>query len=481
MTKKKRKNKDDSFISTYQTLQNNFNNQEINTLDAIACLFQTQKRIWFNDKDRDRPNFIQKQKIVLNNKVMLPFTYRFFQGIRQEVSGMEKSIDSNRKNYLVDINSRLVSHKKSLKKKSDKYKNGVKFQDKLNISDEKIKKNLFYLRSSYKKLYSLQNQIHEITINTKNKHYPICFGGKKLLNERHSCSNEQEVETWKKEWNKKRNGNFMLVGSHDETQGNSSCQLFYDEKSNQFNFKLPIPNVLKEKYGNELVLKNITIPSYCRDQVKFEVLKHQNNDKEKESLSFRFIKKEKGYAINIGLNIKKKIIKTTSKLGVVGLDINPDNLAVTEVNQFGDFLHSFVIPMDLEGKSSEQSMAIIGDSIKRLMNFCEETNKHLIVEDLNFKKKRSELHKSKSIKYSQMLSSFAYQKVLSLIEIQSYKRGIFVKKVNPAYTSVIGKTHFSIRLGLSDHQGAAMVIARRFYECKEIIKKVVTIRRKSRV
>lgn len=479
--KKERKNKDNTFISTYQTHQTHLTSSQIEAFDDVCHLFQTQKRKWFNNKEKNRTNFIQSQKTMINGKYELPFSYRFFQGIKQEVQGMIKSIDSNRKNYIEDLNGKLKDQQKRIKKQSEKYKNGKLYAEALRLSDDDLKKSLFYLRGRYNRLYHLKNSINNIVNDTKTSNYSICFGGKKLLQQRHLCKNDNEIIAWKKEWYEKRNNAFLLVGSWDESFGCSNGQLDYDIDKDEFLFSLTIPTILKNKHGEKIIIHNVNIPKYCRKQIKHEVLKHKNNDTNKEAISFRFIKSKKGYRINISLNHQKQNIITSSKYGVIGLDINPDNLAVTEINQHGNLIHSFVIKMDLQNKTSEQRLAIVGDSVKKLMNYCSKTNKHLVVENLDFNKKRNDLHNNTNANYARMLSSFAYQKILSLIEIQSYKMGIAIIKVNPAYTSIFGKTHFAVEKGLSNHQAAAMVIARRFYHFKEIVKRKITIVSKGEV
>lgn len=41
------------------------------------------------------------------------------------------------------------------------------------------------------------------------------------------------------------------------------------------------------------------------------------------------------------------------------------------------------------------------------------------------------------------------------------RHGVAVRKVNPAFSSVIGRVKFMARYGLSMHQAAALVLARR--------------------
>ena len=60
-----------------------------------------------------------------------------------------------------------------------------------------------------------------------------------------------------------------------------------------------------------------------------------------------------------------------------------------------------------------------------------------------------------------MLSSFAYSRIQETIRARCYDQGIEVIAVNPAYTSRIGEAKYQERYGLTVHQSAAMVIARR--------------------
>ena len=74
-----------------------------------------------------------------------------------------------------------------------------------------------------------------------------------------------------------------------------------------------------------------------------------------------------------------------------------------------------------------------------------------------------------SRKYSRMLSSFSYGRVKAYFISRGYRQGVEVTQVNPAFSSVIGRVEFSERYGLTVHQAAAMVLARRMLGCSERI------------
>ena len=71
--------------------------------------------------------------------------------------------------------------------------------------------------------------------------------------------------------------------------------------------------------------------------------------------------------------------------------------------------------------------------------------------------------------YRRMLSSFSYDKVKAYFLSRSYRQGVEVRQVNTAFSSVIGRVKFMERYGLSVHQAAALVLARRGLGCSERI------------
>ena len=65
------------------------------------------------------------------------------------------------------------------------------------------------------------------------------------------------------------------------------------------------------------------------------------------------------------------------------------------------------------------------------------------------------------------MSMFAYNKMISAIKSRAEKMGVAVFEVNPAYTSQIGKMKYMKRFGISIHEAASFVIARRAMGFKE--------------
>ena len=68
-----------------------------------------------------------------------------------------------------------------------------------------------------------------------------------------------------------------------------------------------------------------------------------------------------------------------------------------------------------------------------------------------------------------MLSSFRYGKIRACFPSRGLRSGVEIHQVNPAFSSEIGRVKFMERYGLSVHQGAALVLARRLLGCSERI------------
>ena len=97
-------------------------------------------------------------------------------------------------------------------------------------------------------------------------------------------------------------------------------------------------------------------------------------------------------------------------------------------------------------------------------DYAREVGKPIVIEKLDFRQKKAALE-GESRKYSRMLSSFSYGKVKAYFVSRGYREGVEIHQVNPAFSSVIGRVKFMERYGLSVHQAAALVLARRSLGC----------------
>ena len=143
-------------------------------------------------------------------------------------------------------------------------------------------------------------------------------------------------------------------------------------------------------------------------------------------------------------------------------------LAVCETDASGNYVHAFGVPLVTYGKSQRQAEAIIGDAVARVVDYARCAGKPIVIERLDSRQKIAALE-GLSRKYSRMLSSFSYGKIKVYFISRGYRQGVEVHQVNPAFSSVIGRVKFMERYGLSVHQAATLVLARRLLGCSERI------------
>ena len=226
---------------------------------------------------------------------------------------------------------------------------------------------------------------------------------------------------------------------------------------------LIIPNV-KFEYGHENVLASIRS---CNERNKQQKNKNSDYKNYGQPLSFLFKRDKKGWRVLVSTAVSKPACITKQELGAIGVDINVDHLAIAETDRYGNPIKSLVIPINIYGKTTNQALACIGDAVTKLVKISIDTKKPLVIEKLDFQKKKNALKESDNPKYARMLSSFAYSSIIDSIKSRAWRFGVKVEEVNPAYTSIIGSVKFASRYGLSKHESAALCIARRYQRVSE--------------
>ena len=141
---------------------------------------------------------------------------------------------------------------------------------------------------------------------------------------------------------------------------------------------------------------------------------------------------------------------------------------MADTDASGNYLNAWRVPLVTYGKNTNQAEALIGDAVASVVQYAREVGKPIVIEKLDFRQKKAALE-GESRRYSRMLSSFSYGKIKAYFLSRSYRQGVEVIQVNPAYSSVIGRVKFMERYGLTVHQAAALVLARRMLGCSERI------------
>ena len=326
----------------------------------------------------------------------------------------------------------------------------------------KKKPKLFHQKK--RSLASLKQKLESLENDQKHGIIRLCFGSKKLWRAQfHLEENDYaSQEEWMQDWQDARAKELFFLGSHEETQGNQTCSAFLQENGT-IALRIRLPNALDEKYGKYLWIHGVQF-NYGEKEVLKALEAHKL--KKGKALSFRLLKDAKGWRVFISLSITPPEIISKINTGAVGVDINVDNLSLVEIDRFGNPVDRKIIRFNLKHKTSDQTEAILGDVCAQAVAFAEKVKKPLVMEKLDFSKKKASL-KEKGVVYARMLSSFAYAKILYYLKSRALKQGIQIAEVNPAFTSLIGKVCFAYRYGMTIHESAALVIGRRFLKTSE--------------
>ena len=310
----------------------------------------------------------------------------------------------------------------------------------------------------------------------------LCFGSRRLWHKQRNlgANGYASHQEWKADWREARNNEFFVLGSRDETGG---CQLCVATVSDDgsLTLRLRLPDCLAGQHGKYVFIENVRF-AYGHEQVlaaldsNFEYARYRREHGEKaarasglgQAVSYRFKRDGKGWRVFATTSMMDVPVVTDRRRGAIGVDLNADHLAVCETDASGNYIHAFSVPLVTYGRSQHQAEAIIGDAVASVVDYARCAGKPIVIEKLDFRQKKAALE-GQSRKYSRMLSSFSYGKINACFISRGYRQGVEVHQVNPAFSSVIGRVKFMERYGLSVHQAAALVLARRLLGCSERI------------
>ena len=368
----------------------------------------------------------------------LGISARQFNAMSAELEGRVSSIKERRSGLIKEAGQLIARAKKVLKKITNPAKR----------------------HNKKRRIETMQARLARMKADHSVGKIRLCFGSKKLFNaqfhlEDNGYTNHAE---WLAEWQNVRSGQFFVLGSKDETAGCQGCVATV-QVNGDITLRLRLPNVLSHS-GKYLTFHDIRF-EYGHETIVAAIGRNLSTNKEEwQAISYRFLLDDKGWRVFVTAAAPASQPVGDNRIGVIGIDINADHLAVTETDRFGNPGEFFTAPCVTYGKTSGQRKAVVGDTIKQVMALAKQCKKPVVVEKLDFQKKKAALEKQ-SPKHARMLSSLAYTQIQALIRARAFDAGIEVFEVNPAYTSVIGEYKFKDRYGMSQHNAAALIIGRR--------------------
>jgi IS605 OrfB family transposase len=342
------------------------------------------------------------------------------------------------------------------KKKTDLYYHAYAFEHGyVDVHIKRLQTKLGFLAGKLHRLEDKQKYLRTEVAS-------VVFGSKKRFKSQYTIERyQQRHRLWVKEWENARYRKIIISGRKDSAQGNFVFR--YDCETHTLRFHTPS--------GVFVEVKDLLFP-YGQQQVESAVLAQQKcKDKKKYGKPIAWAVEDHGdyYIFKCMAEVERNLYVNYSKAdGMIGIDCNVDHFAISHINSKGQRVDSWTLPFDLKGKSSGQITKIIEAEAIELVRIAQEKNKPIAIEKLNTTTSKVSHHYGNK-KANRLLSLFAYNKMISAIYSRAEKMGVAVFSVNPAYTSVIGKMKYMKRFGISIHEAASFVIARRAMGYKETL------------
>ena len=251
----------------------------------------------------------------------------------------------------------------------------------------------------------------------------------------------------KKEWSKIRDSELYSRGDSAK-HGNPNIRVLSTPEGYKLRVGLP--------GARQFFYFTLYIPEKFQEQFKLY----------SDCYAVRIKNKDGKYFVYIGLNIPDVTPIYGFKDGCIGIDTNPDGLAVVDIDKSGNLLeHIYLSNSRIQLARHEKRKNDIETLALKVINCALLKGKGIVLEDLKFSEGRKG-HK----KFNRMKHNFIYSQLLRAIERRALKDGVEVRKVNPAFTSITGILKYQDLYSLNRHTAAALVIARRGYGIMERVR-----------
>ncbi|MFP3254761.1 MAG: IS200/IS605 family accessory protein TnpB-related protein, partial [Hydrogenobaculum sp.] len=284
----------------------------------------------------------------------------------------------------------------------------------------------------------------------------VIFGSRALfnkLNKKHLTGGSRNSLI--KKWKESRQGNLYSRGDKSK-QGNLNLRLQW------INDKLYLRiNIGDRQYIYAKVIRSVKREKDKWIELMFILEKgYQKSDWFPYSIRLT-LKNGKVYAF---ISVEEKLPPVTIKKdnGIIGIDVNayPFHLALAFANKDGNLEKYQSISLnELLEVNSEKRQYLEWQIAHQIIEIAKKENKAIAIENLD------KLPKGKRgdgfAKLRSRLKKWSYKRLLNKIEILAKRNGIEIRKVNPAYTSLIGKLKYAPQFNIDKDIAAAFVIARR--------------------
>ncbi len=294
----------------------------------------------------------------------------------------------------------------------------------------------------------------------------LIFGSRKLfeqLKKNHLTGKRRKQ--LKTKWKESRQGNLYSRGDKSK-QGN--LNLRFEQIDNGLYLRI---NTGDRQYIYAKVIRDVKRKKDKWIEFMFML---ENAYRYEEWFPYSVRLKVKNGNVYAFISVEEKLPPITIKRdnGIIGIDVNayPFHLALAFTSKDGNLERCQSINLnELLEVNSEKRQYLEWQIAHEIIEIAKEENKAIAIENLE------KLPKGKRgdgfAKLRRKLQKWSYKRLLEKIEVLARRNGIEIIKVNPAYTSVIGKLKYSPQYNIDKDIAGAYVIARRGLGYKEKLPK----------
>ena len=295
----------------------------------------------------------------------------------------------------------------------------------------------------------------------------ICFGSRDLFRRQFAlkANGLRSHADWLGAWHDARSGNVYLEGDAAHDCGNAFVTGAV-EGDGSLTLVLRLPEALahlaqrtERRLGKSFHLVDLSGVRFPRKGAHAAVAKAVVDGS--TPVTWRFVRDGIGWRAMASIALAMPEAVWDASDGVLGIDFNVDHVAVTRADASGNPKQVWRFPLVTHGKSAEQAGDLVRKAARAIARLSARLGLPVAAERLDFAKRKASLTSNQGPRRARMLSSFAYSAFGAALDRACAREGGALRRVNPAYTSTIGRIAFARRLGLSVHHAAALVIARR--------------------
>lgn len=377
-----------------------------------------------------------------------------------QMKGRKRALDELHKTQAKNIEIKLTE----LSKKIEKEKLRVNKLKKFVVNDCNNTKLVHRYKNKKARLYRLQRKYNEYKQSLSNYDKglwdgDLCFGSKSLFDKQNRLEENgfRNHDHWYKAFVNARDSQVYYLGSSDETKGNQMFQLITKGKD------------------DKVILKIRKELAYSKDTEKYIYL--ETDFKYKKDLLLRVVENgavtydviKKGNKWYIETKFKfKYAVETDRKNGCVGIDFNDGFLAISETDTKGNLVDTYNIKFEKKGVSNK-ARSEMSDKLSKLIRYTRSVEKALCIEDLDFQRKKAKQIEKINKNYNKMLHTLETSRFKHMCSDYCAMYGVGLYKVNPCYTTQIGKKKYAYTRKLGVHNASAYVIARRGQGYKDVV------------